>query len=228
MKIGIGITMFNEHIVVLQTIKNIIKCKDFVPYIVVAHSDDANPSPELEEVKKLADEYTLLPNLGKELESQRLGANCISRNYGLIFTTLNKKEFDVVVGLTGDTLVTDPKNFIRRSSELEEGKVAYIAQAIGQKFHTPNGPDGGRLQHQDITDMMPQLFILNGKFAYNTNCFSTIEVVNEYTSEHCLGNELASHVGGDFRQKVQRLNALNPTQAYSYGDGISYNRRTLK
>tara|TARA_R100001509_G_scaffold97174_1_gene56552 strand:+ start:831 stop:1517 length:687 start_codon:yes stop_codon:yes gene_type:complete len=228
MKIGIGITMFNEHSVVLQTIKNIIKCKDFVPYIVVAHSDDENLSTELEEIKKLADEYTLLPNLGKEYESERLGAYCITRNYSSIFSILNEREFDVVVGLTGDTLVTDPTNFLRRSSELGEGQVAYIAQAIGQNFHTPNGPDAGRPQHQEITDMMPQLFILKGSFAYTTKCFSHISVVNEYTSEHCLGDELGSHVEGDFHEKVRRLNALNPTYAYAYEDGIKYHIRTVK
>ena len=72
MKIGIGITMFNEHSVVLQTIKNIIKCKDFVPYIVVAHSDDENLSTELEEIKKLADE-TL--NMMEKFNSAYKGMN---------------------------------------------------------------------------------------------------------------------------------------------------------
>ena len=228
MKIGIGITMFNEHSVVLQTVKNILGCKDLVPYIVVVHSNDENPSSELEEIRKLADEYILLPNLGKEYESQRLGAYCITRNYSSIFSTLNEREFDLVVGLTGDTLVTDPTNFIRRSSELGEEQVAYIAQAIGQKFHTPHGPDGGRLQYQGITDIMPQLFILKGEFAYATKCFSKINVVNEYTSEHCLGDELGYHMGADFHKKVKWLNASNPAYAYAYEDGIKYHIRTIK
>jgi|15BtaG_2_1085339.scaffolds.fasta_scaffold08299_4 hypothetical protein len=224
MRVGVGITMFNEHVTVLRTVKNIIGCESFTPYIVLVHSDDGDKSKELEEIRELVDEYVLLPNLGSEYSGPQLAAHCITRNYSSVFNALNKKKFDVVVGLTGDTLVTDPTNFIRRSQELEqEKKVAFVAQAIGQRFHSPDGPDEGREQHPHITDIMPQLFILEGKFSYDTKCFSTIEIVNKFTSEHCLGDELVSKIGkSNWRDKVVKLNRVQPTNAYYYNDGVQY------
>ena len=158
----------------------------------------------------------------------------MSRNFSKIFRDLYAApEMDYYVAFTGDTRVTDPINFNRLYNVMKDkNKIACVSQAIGQRFHasTDNLKDksGNRYQHDRITDFMPQLFLLDGQFATSTKCFSNIEVTNVLTSEQCLGDELLSHIEGDFHDKVYRVNWRNPSYAYAYNDGVIYHARSGK
>jgi len=220
-KVGFCITMYDEYNTVyksLQAIKNYYG--DRVHGVVVKSSCNGmdtvpdNPFPMI-----------VLPNLGSLVRRDKLPAYTLSRNYGVGFSHLHTSGwvFDYIVALCGDTLVTDPSNFDRRYADMRNmNKLACVSQAIGQNFHSPdsdpiNGKCGGRYQADGITDIMPQFFMLDGRAFCKTKAFATIPVVNEFTSEHCLGNELVRMVG-DFKKNVLVL-AKN---AYDYNDGIRY------
>ena len=237
MKAAIGISMFDEHELVLNTIQTIIESDAIEPYFVVAHSDDESSTSALEAIKELAHKYILLSDVSKEKPTNYYQSHCVSRNYSNIFRSFYEAdEIDSIsyfVALTGDTLVTDPSNFNRLYDYMiDNNKVACVSQAIGQRFHAATDDlhefVGSRYQHDKITDFMPQLFLLEGKFAKNTKCFFDIEVTNELTSEQCLGDELSSHLEKEFHTQVHRLNSMVPTYAYAYSDGIVYHARNGK
>tara|TARA_R100001377_G_scaffold4026_1_gene2300 strand:- start:147 stop:860 length:714 start_codon:yes stop_codon:yes gene_type:complete len=234
MRVGIGISMFDEHELVLRNIQTIKEEVSIDPYFVVVHSDDGNPSESLETIKSLVDRYTQVSDMSTEFPNHFYQARCVSRNFSKIFSNLyTAPEMDYYVAFTGDTLVTDSNNFNRLHSVMKDKqKVACVSQAIGQRFHasTDNLKDrsGNRYQHDRITDFMPQLFLLEGQFATSTKCFSHIEVTNELTSEQCLGDELLSHIDGDFHEKVYRLNYMDNSNAYAYNDGVVYHARNGK
>jgi hypothetical protein len=103
----------------------------------------------------------------------------------------------------------------------------WISQALGIKFFGPNhdkdsDPNvGTRLQHDMITDIMPQLFIMDGKFALETKCFQNIEIVNNYCSEQCLGDEVLKYVKtpAEFHKRIGKLGI----KGFDYNDGVIIN-----
>jgi hypothetical protein len=234
MRVGIGISMFDEHDIVLRNIQSIKEEASIDPYFVVVHSDDGGLNESLEIIKDLVDQYFLVSDMSKEFPNHFYQARCVSRNFSKIFSSFYAApQMDYYVALTGDTLITDPTNFNRLHEVMrDKEKVACLSQAIGQRFHasTDNLKDksGNRYQHDRITDFMPQLFLLEGEFGMTTKCFSNIEVTNELTSEQCLGDELLSHIEGDFHEKVHRLNWMNNSYAYAYNDGVVYHARNGK
>ena len=219
---GFCITMFNEHNIVMRNLNTIRNTYGEKAHCIVVHSDDGQP---LGSIKTVADQVFVFPNLALELPKHKIPSYSLSRNYGKAFTELYNTgiEFDYIVALCGDTLIHDVGNFDRRYMDMQkDGKLACVTQAIGQNFHAPdsdpaNGVCGGRFQSEDITDIMPQFFMIDGRVAAATKAFAEIPVVNPYTSEHCLGDELVRMVGS-FKDKVIVLSQ----SPYSYGDGIAY------
>ena len=80
----------------------------------------------------------------------------------------------------------------------------------------------GRLQHENITDFMPQLFFLDGSLI-ESGAFTNIKITNKFTSEQCLGDELMKRV--PFATNVGLLNSAARRNAYSYSDGVKYHVR---
>ncbi len=232
MKVGIVITMYDEHSIVL---KSVIEIKRKLPdsTIILVHSDDRRETSELTTLKEAVTKYIKLPDLSKVLENQQsLGANCIARNYSTGFKTLYSlgEQYDLIVGLTADTLITDGSSFYRRREEmLRTERSALVSQAIGQNFHAVD-MDGsriveGRYQSPEITDFMPQLFFIDGKFAMKQKVFENIRVTNPYASEQCLGDNLVNRLTREnktFYNSVGKLNWNSPTFAYAYADGVKY------
>jgi hypothetical protein len=231
MTLGFIITMYKEHTTVLSSIKEALN-KFPESKIIVVHSDDQNETSELAEIKKLASEYILLPNLGVGISvdafRMRIGSRSLARNYSKGFSILYEMhEVSHIVGLTGDTLIVDAGNILRRISEMEsQGHIAMVSRALGSAFHEASdepekGIAGNRVQRESSTDFMPQYFILDGRFAYATKALSQIEVTNELTFEQCIGDAL---LGAIEIAKEQRLD--NPTVgllskiAYGYNDGV--------
>jgi hypothetical protein len=216
--------MYNEYETVLKSIE-CVKNSDIAPYVIVIHSSNSSDNKK---IKDLVDVYRVLPNIEKEVPKQQVPAYSLCRNYGLGFSILYKNgfEYDLLVALTGDTLITDTDSFKRRLIYLENTKnLALVSQAIGQYFNAAtddieNGKQLNRFQFKGITDFMPQLFFLDGKFAKEKKLFSTIKITNKYTSEQCLGDELLKKIDNNFFEDVGILNHNNTADAYAYNDGV--------
>ena len=225
--LGVAITVYDEHKVVLESVENIKKYCDeqnIELTISVAHSDSGVETEEMAKIRSMANSYTLLPNLGGTCCNEELGSLCISRNYSAAFSNLLRQKYDLVVALTGDTLIQDASNFSRRFQDMKNNSwKALVARAIGQKFHAEDANRDiikeGRLQHENITDFMPQLFLLDGSLL-GSEAFTNIEITNKFTSEQCLGDELMKHVLSI--SNVGLLNRAARTNAYSYSDGVRY------
>jgi len=237
--IGLAITMYDEHNLVAQSISNIIKAFGEQAIIVVAHSDDKCYTHDLEFIKSNVSAYILLPDLGLLYHHYIVPARAMTRNQSRAFSKLYElsEEYDYLVGFNGDTLLTDATNFQRRFRDMKSGGwLAMVSQAIGQTFQSADstletalsGETTTRYQHEMTTDFIPNLFILDGPWAVSNKLFSDIELVNEFSAEHCFGNELAKQFKSeeDFHKKVRRLNFFNPSNCYSYSDGVIYNART--
>ena len=232
MKVGVVITMYDEHLIALKSVAEIKKTMPDST-IVLVHSDDIRETPELTALKKDVTRYIKLPDLSKTLTNQQaLGASCIARNYSTGFNSLYEtgEEYDLVVALTAATHISDGRSFYRRWEELQrEERAALVSQAIGQNFHAvaEDGSriDEGRHQNTDTTDFMPQLFFLDGSFAVGHEVLKDIKVTNPYTSEQCLGDGLVDSLttaGKSFYNDVSKLNWFYPTAAYAYADGVEY------
>ena len=233
MKFGIVITMFDEHELVLSSIQEIREnCHQ--AYICVVHSDDNNKTASLEKIINLVDKYYILPNLAldKNFDAHTLASACIVRNLNKGFSDLydSGNNFDCVVALTADTLMTDSTSFARRFGDIKiHNRKAIISQAIGQRFHAA-GENGefipeGRLQSDDITDFACCLFFIEGHFAKKHSAFRNTIISNPYTSEQCLGDELKKCLDQEkisWSAAVGRLNYADPHIAYSYNDGVIY------
>jgi hypothetical protein len=235
MNLGLIISFYDEHNIVLESLKNIKKICENVTFIAV-HTNDNVDSEALREIKQQSNFYFSLDDLSKIYDRNSYQARTISRNFSYGFSKIYQlvDNVDIICACTGDTLIYDA-NFIKKTyfEFLNKNKKAAIAQAIGQNFHaaSDNLIDKKESRYQDIntTDMMPQLFLLDGKFAFNTKCFSNIEVTNVWTSEQCLGDELKSQFENNtdksFHDNIIRLNEEELFNAYSFKDGVVYHAK---
>ncbi len=231
MKIGIVITMYDESSIVIHTMQQ-IKAHFEDSEIVLVHSDNNEKSAALDVIKEISSEYIKLPDMSKQIVLGNVNP-IIIRNFNIGFNSLYKlsNEYDLVVAMTGDTLIHDSRSFSRRYMEMKNNQwIAMVSQAVGQYFHT-TAADGsriveGRYQSEKTTDFACCIFFLDGKWASEHKAFTDIEITNIWTNEQCLGDEVIKHLGNkDFHEYVGRLNSSNPTVAYSYSDGTQYHAK---
>lgn len=235
MKLGLIISFYDEHQIVIETLKNVKSIYDNT-VIVTVHTDNGSPSKYLDEIKNKSNFYFCLNDLSKIYDKNSYQAKTISRNFSYGFSKIYEitNSLDIICACTGDTLIYD-SNFIQKIYDklLNGNKKAAVSQAIGQRFHaaTDNLIDKKENRVQDIftTDIMPQLLLIEGKFAFNTRCFSNIQVTNNWTSEQCLGDELKSCLSKNsnnlFHENIVRLNEGNIFNAYAFADGIIYHAK---
>ena len=233
MRIGVVIVMYDEIDLVWTSINN-IKSKFNDAKIVVVQSFSDIQSENLKKIKETSDKFILLPNLANTYNRFELPSQAICRNISKGITALYELgDFDCITISTGDTLINDPESFSRRYQDMQNNKwIGMVSKAIDQSFHAPtdNPPEGlagNRYQHQNTTDFACCFFILDGKFAKETNAFSNIEITNRWTSEQCLGDEMIKAINGNkFNEKIGVLNNAFPFIPYSYNDGITYHAKT--
>jgi len=228
MKVGVVITMYDESVIVAQTvrqIKNTFKDSE----IILVHSDNKETSDAIDTIKNLSSEYIKLPDMSDKIVLKNLNP-IILRNFNTGFKKLYELDvkYDIIVALTGDTLVYDSSSFIRRVEEMKKNQwIAMVSQAVGQNFHA-TAADGsriieGRYQSEKTADFACCIFFLNGEWALKHQAFSNIEMTNTWTNEQCLGDEILKFLGDkNFHKYVGRLNSKNPKKAYSYNDGVIY------
>ena len=118
MKIGIVITMYDEHDLVLQTVKE-VKQHSPEAKVVLVHSDNNKETDSLKELRKIT-EYLLLPDMSEEINKLQTTNPVIIRNFNAGFSKLYdlSEDCDLIVGLTGDTLITDASSFARRHTDM--------------------------------------------------------------------------------------------------------------
>tara|TARA_R110001592_G_scaffold363361_1_gene685181 strand:+ start:11953 stop:12678 length:726 start_codon:yes stop_codon:yes gene_type:complete len=231
MKIGIVITMYDEHDLVLQTVKE-VKQHSPEAKVVLVHSDNNKETDSLKELRKIT-EYLLLPDMSEEINKLQTTNPVIIRNFNAGFSKLYdlSEDCDLIVGLTGDTLITDASSFARRHTDMISNNfVAMVSQAVGQKFHAQaeNGSiiKEGRYQLNSTTDFACCLFFLDGPWSTKNKLFTNIETTNLWTNEQCMGDELKKFLNNTlFYKAVGRLNWLYPQLAYSYNDGVLYHAK---
>lgn len=228
MKVGIIITMYDESSIVIHTvrqIKSIFKDSE----IILVHSDNNENSKTFDTIKSLSSEYIKLPDMSGEIVLENVNP-IILRNFNTGFKKLyeSSDKYDLIVALTGDTLIHDASSFIRRAKEMKKNQwIAMVSQAVGQDFHAMSA-DGsriieGRHQSETTTDFACCIFFLNGEWALKHQAFSNIEMTNKWSNEQCLGDEILKFLGDkNFHKHVGRLNSKKPKKAYSYDDGIIY------
>lgn len=237
MRVAFIITMYDEQEVVLNSIAAIKREFGDRSDIFIIHSDDGRPANTNNALISLCTEYTKMPNLADVVPSHKLASSAVCRNLSAGFASVYRRmdaglKYDLLVGMTADTLVTDAAGFRRRFEEMMQGEfVAMVSQAVGQKFHASNDdPENGRCcnrpQTELTTDFACCLFLVEAAFANKTKVFENIPITNPFTSEQCLGDELlrAIHMQDSaiFHKYVRRLNAINPSNSYAYNDGIRY------
>lgn len=222
--IGIVITMYDEADIVARTIRT---CKPQFAEFVVVHSDNEVQSPDLDYIKQNA-VYIPLPNLGKQLSTHEIAAAAICRNYNTGFSRLYEmgNRFEGIIGMTGDTLISDLRKVIAMTSS---GYLGYVLQAKGQGFYDRNDRPGidspSRVQTEEVNDFMPQFFMFDGYFCYVNKLFTRIVNANPYTSEENLGNEVERVLGEEFRKKVKRIHTR--PNVYDYHEGIEFQLKGL-
>lgn len=218
MKIGIVITMYDEVDIVKQTLDNIKKSAHQTTSVIV-HSNNNETSDTLGYISSNY-HYILLENLASNLDRYRLPSASICRNYNEGFSYLYKLgTYDYIIGITGDTLIEDLDEFLTVINDKSWG---YVLQAVGQFFvkSTSNVEQNKwewRYQSNLTTDIMPQLFLFDGKLACDNFLFTKIINSNLFTSEENLGNEVL-RVIPNFHEKVQRLHK-NPC-VYDFFTGV--------
>ncbi|MGD0342705.1 MAG: hypothetical protein ABSA76_13465 [Bacteroidales bacterium] len=222
--IGMVITMYDEFDIVAQTINN---CKSHEAIIVVIHSDNQSSDENLEYIKKNSI-YILVSDLSKEFNKVELGSASVCRNYNIGFKKLYEvgNNFDFIIGITGDTLIKDLSKIMNITAS---NHIGYVLQAVGQTFHDKiDNPYIGQLTRREtdeITDIMPQFFVFQGKFAYDNKLFTEIVNINKYTSEENFGNEIVRTLGYLFKEKIKRIHT-NPN-VYDYHEGIELQVRGI-
>ena len=217
MKIALLVSFYNEVDTVRKTIE-IFKRFSSDGTVICVQSE--YHGVDTDAIRNQSDAFRVLPNLAGECRKYELAANAVTRNYSTAFSELNKLdvEVDYIVAILGDTFIYNWDMLTSRINKTLINKKAGVLQAIGQNFHSDDadpisGKCGGRLQTENTTDIMPQLFILSGKVCD----FTDIELTNRFTTEQCLGDKLSSLV--DFNKDVVRLNSP-ASNAYAFYDGV--------
>lgn len=216
--------MYREFSTVAKTIDNIKAHYSKDSHIVLIRStDDTTEYSSYLSCNKVIH----LPDFSKLVKQYEIPSHAITRNYSAGFSYLYDTNipFDYIVALCGDTYVKDPSNFDRRFEDMKNrNKYICLSQALGQNFHSSNsnpdeGSEGGRFQHESITDFMPQFFMVDGRKAIETKVFSNMIITNKYTSEQCLGDELIDKFKTfDYAIRLAK-------NAYDYSDGIIYQHK---
>ena len=236
------ICMYKEYDSVSTTI-NTIRNNYENAYIVVVQSKNDfldqrfvyiyNSVDEIIILPNLAKEYNLLPNSTFFQNSEDFFGQVVChagcRNASVGFSAIKNKKFKYVVGLTGDTKISNTKSINEAANAMINNNLALgCAKAHGQWFNSNESTSAydilvTRYQDQTTTDFVNTLYIINGDFFYNTKCLTNIEITNTMTTEQCFGDEFLKHLPKDqLLKKTFLLNYIKPWRCYSFNDGIEY------
>jgi len=225
MKLGVVISMYDEHDMVLSSMQEIKRKFPDVVFSVVQSDDGAEERDALRSIRKEATHYERLPDLSKQYSQHEFPARCICRNFAAGFKNIYADDFDLIIAFVGDTYVIDAESFRRRYDDMKKnGWIAMVSKLINANMHQEGA--GGELIPFSRTvisgdvDFTCSLFMVDGKFAKDSQLFTNIKILNKYCSELCLGKELQDKLTKPWDDVVGILNENKG--AYDYNDGIVY------
>lgn len=237
------ICMFQEYDSVITTL-NTIRDSYQNAYIVIVQSKNDSINEKWNTIYNLSNEIIVLPNLVKEYKmlpnnslffqnSDDLFGHVIChsgcRNASKGFSALINKKFKYLVGLTGDTKITNINSIHQAATYMRiNNLVLGCAKAYGQYFFSNNSTSAydiksDRYQNYFTTDFVNTLYIVEGDFFDQTKCLTNIEITNHLTTEQCFGDEFLKYLPKfDLLKKTYLLNKNTPYFCYGFNDGIEY------
>jgi hypothetical protein len=240
------ICMYKEYESVSTTI-NTIRNNYENAYIVVVQSKNDIFDQRFHNIYNSVDEIIILPNLVKQYNvlpnsvffqnSEDFFGHVIChagcRNASLGFSAIKNKKFKYIVGLTGDTKITNTKSINEAANTMVDNNLVLgCAKAYGQWFYSNESTSAHnvlvtRYQDPTTTDFVNTLYIINGDFFYNTKCLTNIEITNTMTTEQCFGDEFLKFLPKEeLLKKTYLLNYTTPQYCYGFNDGIEYHQTT--
>ena len=200
MKIGVVISMYDEISIVKETISCLRNnnCK-----IVVIQSDPGNKEMVLNE--SLCDKYEKLSDIAggrdeyaKVVEEKKygkfelIGPIAITRNYNRGFSLIQDFDVDYVIGINGDLKITSLKGILKIIKKMiQDNKIVACTRNIGYNMYDEFGKHT-QFQHRQITNIMPQFFIVDIK-AVKKGLFCNTQRTNKYNTEQCFGDEIVRY-----------------------------------
>ena len=198
-KLGLLVTMHDEIEQVAETIGRLRP--RLARVLLVRSGTDLVP----DDWGQHLDYCELLPDLSADLSRWELPAASIARNYARLFQEAAKfPEVDWWVAITGDTVLLHEYGLERAIRDAyDKGCALACCRALKQDFHAASltledleaGKGGGRRQTTDLSDFMPQLFMVSGQ-AVAEGAFQEIPITNRWCSEQCLGDAFVAWAGG--------------------------------
>jgi hypothetical protein len=224
MKIGFIISAYDE-IDILNNTVNSIK-KNNVPIIVI-QSDPNDPTKILN--SKKVDFYQQLSDLAgskeeylkerddKHIKQATTPVKAVTRNFSFGFLASKKFDVDWWIAILADVSISNIdgiKNIIEKM--IKQKKSIGVTRAIGQVFVDKNNKLT-RIQNDNITDFMPQFFIVNS-LLIKKGLFSNFQITNPFTTEQCLGDEVNRFC---LEQKIDFKTLTYVISNYAYPQNIS-------
>ena len=234
MKMGFVISMYDEIDIVKETILNLRK---YNSKILVIQSDPGNEKMILDEslcdkYEKMSDgaggreEYIKIIEEKKEGKGEMIGPIALTRNFSKGFTLIRDFDVDYAIAITGDTKITKLKGISKIIEKMQKtNKIVGATRTVGYTQYDENGKYT-RFQHRQITDIMPQLFVVDVK-AVKKGLFCNIKRTNKYTTEQCLGDEIVRYCQ---QNNLRFFDVFYRICDYSYPrfiDGLHYNPEQL-
>ncbi len=192
--------MYDEIDIVKETITNL---KKFDTKIVVIQSDPGNEkmilgSSMCDNYEKMSDiaggieKYQEIIKEKKEGKGEMIGPIALTRNFSRGFTLIQEMDVDYCIAITGDTKITSLTGILNIIEKMQKNnKIVGATRTIGYTQYDENGKYA-RFQHRQITDIMPQFFVVDFK-AVKKGLFCNIVRTNKYTTEQCLGDEIVRY-----------------------------------
>jgi hypothetical protein len=213
--------------------KNIINLREFNSKIIVVQSDPGNEKmvlnklvcdryEKMSDVSGGRDKYAKILEEAKKGKSELIGPIALTRNFSKGFSLIQDFDVNYVIAITGDTKITNLNGILKIIEKMEEdNKMVGATRTIGYTQYDKNG-EYTRFQHRQITDIMPQFFVVNNK-VIKKGLFCDIKRTNKYTTEQCLGDEIIRYCQ---QNNLRFFDIFYRISDYAYPrfiDGVHYN-----
>lgn len=231
MKLGFIISMYDEINIVKKTIQTLKKDNS---KIVVIQSDPGNEEMVLD--NSLCDKYERMSDIAggrkkyekiieerkKEGKGEMIGPIALTRNFSKGFTLIQDFDVDFVIGITGDTKISNLKGILKIIKKMKlNGKLVAGTRSIGYTMFNESGKSI-QFQSRTSTNIMPQFFIADINSVRN-GLFCNNKKTNKYNTEQCLGDEIVRYCK-EMNLKIFDVFYIISNYGYPrFIDGVQYN-----
>lgn len=234
--VGVVISLYDEYDLVKSTCENILSEFSNAKIVLVeSNVDKTHVYDNISDHIHLKNVYEFYKETIGDINEFRYRwmSHSLTRNFSVGFKRLYEigDNYDLVVGLLGDTLIHDASFFVKINDVFKKDKKIIAGlQPIGQTLHHRLNVIETNYYYKNIpetdnsTVISPVFFIADGDFAFKNKLFTEIINTNELTFEQSLGDNVKFFLK-DFQKKFLRLNK-NKFECYSFMyDGISFHAK---